>query len=200
METTRHSTFEVIIFQVWRPLSSCSFELMGSHRIENYRVGRDDLVDTSTVEALTPIAVESGDVVGVYVEDGTSSVQEYSDSSMTYIVEEAEGSDDVSMVDFCTGAVTSNAGAPIITAVVIEGQCMFLYILYMHVLHAYAYVVESGCYINFVHEPLHVHTCMCMLWHISHVSIHVRISVSHRCVVCMLEYYMQSRAFITYAS
>ena len=105
---------------------SCSFELMGSHRIENYRVGRDDLVDTSTVEdsTLTPIAVEPGDVVGVYVEDGTSSVQEYSDSSMTYIVE--EGSDDVSMVDFCTGAVTSNAGAPIITAIVIEGQCIFL--------------------------------------------------------------------------
>lgn len=83
-------------------------------------------MDTSTVvdSALTPIPVEPGDIVGVYVEDGTASVQEYTDSSVAYVASvAADEIDGVSMVSVCTGAVTSNVGAPIVTAVVTEGQC-----------------------------------------------------------------------------
>lgn len=120
------SLYHLILFQVWRPLDdNCTYELQGSHSLEDYVVGEDYLVDTSLVTPpLEPIEVEPGDVVGVYVLQGNRTgigVQQYSnDSAVVYSVSVSDT--DVLMlsnVSVCEERVI--VGAPIVSAVVLEG-------------------------------------------------------------------------------
>lgn len=121
----RSTTYDGLIFQVWRPQSDgCSYSLQGTHRIQNYRVGNDYLVDTSSVTpALPPIAVVPGDIVSIYVVHRLSrvGVQQYSgDRTVVYVSTNNPGN--VAVVNFCGGGTASVQGAPIMNAVVVAGK------------------------------------------------------------------------------
>lgn len=119
--------YNLIMFQVWRPISNCSFELTGSHRVEGYAVGSDYLVNTSTISPpLTPLPVAPGDIVGIYVEQISASsvgVQQYPHDNITVYLR-ATSADElgaISILDYC-GDGSSVSGAPIVNALVIEGE------------------------------------------------------------------------------
>lgn len=120
-------TFSSVRFQVWRPISACEYQFQGQQRVENYNVGRDYLLDTSTVPTPPdPIPVQPGDIVGIYVEHRRFAgfgVQQYSEDSSTVYV----NADISPQLDFCEGGVSTVRGAPIVNAVVsIAGELVLL--------------------------------------------------------------------------
>lgn len=122
--------YDLIVFQVWRPLTNCSFQLMGSHRIEGYVVGEDYLVDTASISpSLPPLPVAPGDIMGIYVVEGNSmaaSVQQYLDGNTTVYVSavSTKAFSGLSMLDHCGAGDGSAeaAGAPIITARIVQSK------------------------------------------------------------------------------
>ena len=119
---------EVIIFQVWRPLNdNCSsYRLVDSHRVDNYNVGQDLLINST---ALTPMRVEPGDVVGVYLNKGGSNrnigVQQYqTDSSRVFF---KTNPDQIGSVLRTCESTDTVIGAPIVNAVVIIDGKLILY-------------------------------------------------------------------------
>ena len=123
MEESR--TFRTIVFQVWRSLSECNFELVGSHTIQNYPVGSDYLVNTSILSSsLTPIVVQPGYIAAVFVDSGVNSVgiQHYPDD-MTGVFQRRlrfNFLNRLTQIDYCGGDMI--IGSPIMTAEVIQGR------------------------------------------------------------------------------
>ena len=123
--------YDLVIFQVWRPLSNCSYQLRGEQRVENFQVGNDYLLDSgSIVPPLDPVPVELGDIVGVYVNQGQLvdyGIQQYPDDNGTVlqITESPEIFDQqLPERDFFSsdGAQAVLTGAPIVNVRVLEGE------------------------------------------------------------------------------
>ena len=121
-------TYRLILLQVWRPSSPCSYILVGQHRVDNFAVGTDFLLDTASVSPpLDPIPVQPGDVLGIYVNQGqfqNAGVQQYA-SDMSTVVQVQSNQEAAlvqSAINVCAGGATSITGAPILNAVVIEGK------------------------------------------------------------------------------
>ncbi len=111
--------------------------LVDSHRIDDYQVGSDYLLDTSTLsEPLVPTRVEPGDVIGVYVAarednpsrtEGRIGVQQYRDDNTdAWINQVPPGSiGAVSVFDSCGAGITTTQGAPVVNPLTIEGKNEF---------------------------------------------------------------------------
>ncbi len=120
--------YDLVVFQVWRPVDNCSYLLTGEHRIEEYNVGNDYLLDSaSVVPPLDPIPVEPGDVLGIYVNQGQSvdySVQQCPDDENTVfqIAVTPEMIEQLSVIDICSDGASDVIGVPIVNAIVEESE------------------------------------------------------------------------------
>lgn len=124
-------SYDLITFQVWRPVTACTWQLIGSHSVQDYTVGGDYLVNTSTIlPSQTPIPVDPGDIVGIYVNQGSRAVgvQQYpGDDTVAYSRRTNAGNvGGLSDLNYCSSQnnVEVVMGAPIVNAQVIamEGQ------------------------------------------------------------------------------
>ena len=119
--------YDLVVFQVWRSLTNCSYLLRGEHRVQNYSVSNDYLLDSALVTPpLDPIAVEPGDVLSIYVIQGEVmdyGIQEYPGGGNTVFEIAAAPEMVAQRLDFCSGgAVDIITGAPNVKARIEEGE------------------------------------------------------------------------------
>lgn len=120
----KRNTFTEVIFQVWRPISNCSYRLVGQHSFDSdsARVS-SRFVNVSVVEReLQPITVEPGDFVGFYIccnnragiqADNSIMVGIYTTSNL----DQTQASTITSITQHCP---TEQQGFPAISAMVTE--------------------------------------------------------------------------------
>lgn len=116
--------YDLVVFQVWSPTSNCTYALRGEHRVKDYNVSDDYLLDSALVTPpLEPVPVEPGDVLGVYVNQG-----EHED----YGVQKRHGHENNSVfeimvapnapLDLCSERALDVAGVPNVNAIVEKGN------------------------------------------------------------------------------